>query len=215
MSPGTSSPAGTSCCWPSRMTRAFGAAIFFSAASASSAFDSCTTPRMAFRTTMAMIAMASTHSPSSSEITAATIRMMIRKSLNWSSNREESRVAASPSARCGRTSRAGPGFQAAKPRMSGRSSAPGVLFRSVWHTKLPHSWILHFRMGPDHKMDADVVGLVFLGPHARMAVVTGDSIPAELRHDNRFSEVILDLDVHQPLPAGHGAAHQGARRRQT
>ena len=64
--------------WPSRMTWAFGAAIFFSAASACSAFDSWITPTTAFRTTMHMMAMESTYSPSASAISAATIRMITR-----------------------------------------------------------------------------------------------------------------------------------------
>ena len=78
MSPGTSSRPGTVTWWPSRITCALGAAIFFRAASACSAFDSWITPTTAFRTTMHMIAIESTHSPSSERDEAATIRMMTR-----------------------------------------------------------------------------------------------------------------------------------------
>ena len=60
------------------MTCAFGAAIFFSAASACSAFDSWITPTIAFSTTMHIMAIESTHSPSASAISAAMIRMITR-----------------------------------------------------------------------------------------------------------------------------------------
>ncbi len=78
MSPATSSRPGTVTWWPSRITCALGAAIFFSAASACSAFDSWITPTTAFSTTMTMMAIESTHSPRSSETSAAIIRMMTR-----------------------------------------------------------------------------------------------------------------------------------------
>ena len=53
------------------------------AARAASAFDSWITPTTAFSTTMIMMATASTISPRSRETTAAIIRMMTRKLLNW------------------------------------------------------------------------------------------------------------------------------------
>ncbi len=81
-SPGTSSLAGTETRWPLRSTWDSGAAIFFSAASASSARLSCTTPRMAFSTTISMITAASSQSPSSAEITEAAISRMTMKLLS-------------------------------------------------------------------------------------------------------------------------------------
>ena len=106
-SPGTRSRDGTVTKLPSRSTWALGAAIFLSAASASSARPSCMTPRMALRMTMAMIAAASTNSvispvrlnsrqPRRAETTAATMRMMTRNWLNWSrSMRQKPRRGAS------------------------------------------------------------------------------------------------------------------------
>ena len=61
------------------MTLAVGAAIFLSAASACSAFDSWMTPSAAFSTTMAAMATASTVSPIKMLTAAAAIRMKIRK----------------------------------------------------------------------------------------------------------------------------------------
>ena len=78
MSPTTISLPRTVTCRPSRITCALGAAIFFKAASACSAFDSWTTPTIAFSTTITMMATESTHSPSSNETTAAITRMMTR-----------------------------------------------------------------------------------------------------------------------------------------
>ena len=78
MSPATRSRLATTTWCPSRMTAAFGADIFFSAARACSALDSWITPTTAFRTTMNMMAIESTYSPSASDTSAATIRMMTR-----------------------------------------------------------------------------------------------------------------------------------------
>ncbi len=97
MSPGTTNRDGRTIRWPPRSTCASGAAIFLSAANASSALFSCTTPIAAFRITMATIAAASTNStispdslyslnPIRKEIAAATMRMITTKSLNWASN---------------------------------------------------------------------------------------------------------------------------------
>ena len=58
-SPGTSSAAGTPRCRPSRTTVAVGAAIRCSAATASSAFRSCTKPRMPLATTMTAMTIVS------------------------------------------------------------------------------------------------------------------------------------------------------------
>ncbi len=78
MSPATSSRLATITWCPSRITAAFGADIFFSAASACSALDSWITPTTAFRATMTMMAMESTYSPRASETSAAITRMMTR-----------------------------------------------------------------------------------------------------------------------------------------
>ena len=78
MSPPTRSRLATTVWCPSRMTAAFGADIFFSAASACSAFDSWITPTTAFRATMNMMAIESTYSPRASETSAAITRMMTR-----------------------------------------------------------------------------------------------------------------------------------------
>ncbi len=71
MSPGTSSRAGTLMRCPSRRMAASGAASFFKASSACSARRSCTTPIIVFRTTIARMASASTHSLSRMEISEA------------------------------------------------------------------------------------------------------------------------------------------------
>jgi hypothetical protein len=78
MSPGTSSRPGIVVSMPSRITWALGADIFLRAASACSAFDSWITPTTAFRMTMTMMAMESTHSPSARAMRAAAIRMITR-----------------------------------------------------------------------------------------------------------------------------------------
>ena len=78
MSPATSSRLATRTWCPSRITAALGADIFFSAASACSALDSWITPTTAFRATMNMMAIESTHSPSASDTSAAITRMMTR-----------------------------------------------------------------------------------------------------------------------------------------
>ena len=74
---------------PSRMTLAWGADILFSASSAFSALDSCTTPITAFRMTIRTISRGSNSSPqfcstqiTTKEITAAAMRMRIMTSLN-------------------------------------------------------------------------------------------------------------------------------------
>jgi hypothetical protein len=77
MSPRTRSRDWISRSWPSRTTRDCGASIRRKASSASSARHSCTNPKMPFSTTMARIAAASTVSPTTKEITAATTRIRI------------------------------------------------------------------------------------------------------------------------------------------
>src|SRR5512139_2691351 len=81
-SPGTSSRASITPGWPSRMTRACGLAIRFSAAIARSARYSWTKPMMPLRNTMTTMAMASCGSPTMPAITAAAISTTIMKSVN-------------------------------------------------------------------------------------------------------------------------------------
>jgi hypothetical protein len=76
----------TDCRCPSRITCASGAANFFKAASACSARLSWITPKVAFKITIARIAAASSISPNSADMTAATISNITTKLLNWSNN---------------------------------------------------------------------------------------------------------------------------------
>ena len=94
ISPGTSSAASMTISLPSRITRACGADIFFSASRAFSALLSCNIPMTALQTTMARMRAGSKNplgSPSTHATTndtmAAAIRMRIIASLNCSKNR--------------------------------------------------------------------------------------------------------------------------------
>ena len=94
MSPGTSWAASMTCSFPSRSTLAWGADMFFRASMAFSALDSCIMPSRAFNTTMSKISTGSKNSMGSwpkqatTKLTAAaSSRMSIITSLNWSKNR--------------------------------------------------------------------------------------------------------------------------------
>ncbi len=92
-SPTTSSLDGIVSIFPSRMTLVWEADISWSAASASSALDSWTTPSTALTTTTKQMITTSAKSGSPwatlvrAEITAATISMMIMGSAIWAKNR--------------------------------------------------------------------------------------------------------------------------------
>jgi hypothetical protein len=73
MSPGTTSSAGTGASTPSRITRAVGAAILRSAATARSAWRSCTNPSTALARTMSVITTASIGRPRAPSEAHATI----------------------------------------------------------------------------------------------------------------------------------------------
>ena len=78
--------------FPFLFTFATGADIFFSASNDFSAFASCTTPIIAFKTTIVIIIIESIYSPvpcifaTTAEIIAAIIKIIIIKSLNCFKN---------------------------------------------------------------------------------------------------------------------------------
>ena len=86
ISPGTTSDVGIKTVAPPLNTAAAGAAICFKASIAFSALYSCTKPMTAFTTTITTIAAVSAASPIMPAMTAAAIRTIIMKSLNWSRN---------------------------------------------------------------------------------------------------------------------------------
>ena len=86
ISPGTSSNADTVSTCPLQRTTAVGAAIWRNAAIARSARYSWTVPITALRPTITRMTTVSITSPTTPEITAATIKTAIITSANWSMN---------------------------------------------------------------------------------------------------------------------------------
>ena len=84
MSPGTTSRPGIWMVFPSRTTLAVGADICLRLSRDASALMVWTVPRMAFMVMTARMTTILSTSPSTAEITAATMRMITRKSANCS-----------------------------------------------------------------------------------------------------------------------------------
>ena len=82
-SPGTSSLESIILSFPSLITLLLVTAIFFRDLIAFSAFISSTKPKIAFKTTIAKMVIASMCSPTKKEMRAATRRTMIKGLVNW------------------------------------------------------------------------------------------------------------------------------------